>query len=93
MCKSPLHGKKFPGSYQHVRRPPWTTEPSLQILALDNEARRLPRVQQHLDRLGLHAEVRCGDITVEDAGSVGQFEHILPYVLSYSVFTMAPLRE
>jgi 16S rRNA (cytosine967-C5)-methyltransferase len=28
-------------------------EPSLQILALDNEARRLPRLQQNLDRLGL----------------------------------------
>jgi 16S rRNA (cytosine967-C5)-methyltransferase len=39
-------------------------EPSLQILALDNEARRLPRIQQNLDRLGLQAEVRCGDITL-----------------------------
>jgi 16S rRNA (cytosine967-C5)-methyltransferase len=52
-------------------------EPSLQILALDNEARRLPRIQQNLDRLSLHAEVQCADITQNDAARFGQFERIL----------------
>jgi 16S rRNA (cytosine967-C5)-methyltransferase len=52
-------------------------EPSLQVLALDNEARRLPRMQQNLERLGLHADVRCGDITQESAATLGMFDRIL----------------
>lgn len=50
-------------------------EPSLQILALDNEARRLPRIQQNLDRLGLTADVRCADIT--QSADFGSFDRIL----------------
>ncbi len=52
-------------------------EPSLQVLALDNEARRLPRIQQNLDRLGLLATVRCADITVAGAEQFGRFDRIL----------------
>jgi 16S rRNA (cytosine967-C5)-methyltransferase len=50
-------------------------EPSLQILAIDNEARRLPRIQQNLDRLGLTADVRCADIT--QSADFGTFDRIL----------------
>ncbi len=53
------------------------TEPSLQMLALDNEARRLPRIQQNLDRLGLHATVQCADITLAGAERFGRFDRIL----------------
>ncbi len=52
-------------------------EPTLQVLALDNEARRLPRILQNLDRLQLHAEVRCADITQEPAAEFGRFDRIL----------------
>lgn len=52
-------------------------EPTLQLLALDNEARRLPRIAQNLERLGLQAEVRCADITQTSAASFGLFDRIL----------------
>jgi len=52
-------------------------EPDLQILALDNEARRLPRIQQNLDRLGLPATVLCADITINGAAQYGFFDRIL----------------
>jgi 16S rRNA (cytosine967-C5)-methyltransferase len=51
-------------------------EPSLNVLALDNESRRLPRIQQNLDRLQLRAEVRCADITASTVG-LGSFDRIL----------------
>lgn len=52
-------------------------EPGLQVLALDNEARRLPRLHQNLERLGLRAEVRCADITAAPAAEFGRFDRIL----------------
>jgi hypothetical protein len=52
-------------------------EPTLQVLALDNEARRLPRITQNLERLGLYAEVRCADITRTPAAEYGHFDRIL----------------
>jgi 16S rRNA (cytosine967-C5)-methyltransferase len=33
----------------------------VRLLALDRDERRLPRIRENLDRLGLHAEVRAGD--------------------------------
>jgi 16S rRNA (cytosine967-C5)-methyltransferase len=33
----------------------------VRLLALDSDARRLPRIAENLARLGLHADVRCGD--------------------------------
>lgn len=38
-------------------------EPSLQVTALDADERRLGRVRENLDRLGVSAEVVCGDGT------------------------------
>jgi len=38
-------------------------EPSLRVTALDVEERRLVRVRENLARLGVSAEVRCGDGT------------------------------
>jgi len=52
-------------------------EPTLQVLALDNEARRLPRITQNLERLGLYAEVRCADITRTPSAEFGHFDRIL----------------
>lgn len=52
-------------------------EPSLQVLALDNEARRLPRIAQNLERLGLQADMRCADITQTSAITFGLFDRIL----------------
>lgn len=52
-------------------------EPTLQMLALDNEARRLPRILQNLVRLKLEAEVRCADITTSPASNFGSFDRIL----------------
>lgn len=52
-------------------------EPTLHVLALDNEARRLPRISQNLERLGLQAEVRCADITRTAAAEFGLFDHVL----------------
>jgi 16S rRNA (cytosine967-C5)-methyltransferase len=40
-------------------------EPALKIIALDREERRLPRMRDNLARLGLHADVSCGDITAQ----------------------------
>lgn len=51
-------------------------EPGLNILALDKEERRLPRIRDNLARLGQRAEVRCGDITA-DAFPVESFDRIL----------------
>lgn len=48
------------------------------LLALDSDPRRLPRVQQTLDRLGLRAELRCADATQVDSWWNGQaFDRIL----------------
>lgn len=38
-------------------------DPSLSVLCLDNDSRRLPRLQDNLTRCGLVADVACGDIT------------------------------
>ena len=35
----------------------------LHLLAIDNEPRRLPRIEENLRRLDLQADVRCADIT------------------------------
>jgi 16S rRNA (cytosine967-C5)-methyltransferase len=53
-------------------------EPELNILALDREERRQPRMRDNLARLGLQAEVRRGDITAESfAAEAGGFDCIL----------------
>lgn len=51
-------------------------EPTLNVLALDREERRLPRMRDNLARLGLLAEVRRGDITV-DVEREASFDRIL----------------
>lgn len=53
-------------------------EPSLQLLCLDNEVKRLPRLRDNLARCGLQATVLQGDITlgVPEAGE-GGFDSIL----------------
>jgi 16S rRNA (cytosine967-C5)-methyltransferase len=38
-------------------------EPSLRVTALDADERRLRRVRENLDRLGVAADIRCGDAT------------------------------
>lgn len=38
-------------------------EPSLKVTALDVEERRLQRVRENLNRLGVRADIRCGDGT------------------------------
>lgn len=52
-------------------------EPTLQIVALDNEPRRLPRIRQNLERLGLDATVHCADITRDSPDDFGLFDRIL----------------
>src|SRR5690606_10125307 len=53
------------------------SEPTLRITALDREERRLPRMRDNLARLGLQAEVRCGDITASEAFAPAGFDRIL----------------
>lgn len=48
----------------------------LKLLAIDNEPRRLPRISENLERLGLEAEVACADITAPDF-TRGPFDLIL----------------
>ncbi len=52
-------------------------EPGLNIVALDKEERRLPRMRENLARLGLQADVRCGDITTGETFALESFERIL----------------
>lgn len=52
-------------------------EPSLNVLALDREERRLPRMRENLERLGLHADLRCGDITADHELAPESFHRIL----------------
>lgn len=53
-------------------------EPTLDVLCLDNDARRLARLHENLTRCGLTATVLCGDITsgVPEA-STASFDAIL----------------
>lgn len=52
-------------------------EPGLELLALDRDERRLPRLQENLARLGLCAEVACADITANRSLAPGSFDRIL----------------
>jgi 16S rRNA (cytosine967-C5)-methyltransferase len=53
-------------------------EPSLDVLCLDKDERRLARVHENLDRCGLTATVMCGDITTgPPAGQDAPFDIIL----------------
>jgi len=53
-------------------------EPSLSVVAVDSEARRLQRVEENFERLGLSAELHCSDITHLDNWWDGQlFDRIL----------------
>jgi len=52
-------------------------EPSLQVIALDAEERRLGRVHENLNRLGVKAQVICGDGTASDWWDGEQFDRIL----------------
>ncbi|MDR9468555.1 16S rRNA (cytosine(967)-C(5))-methyltransferase RsmB [Marinospirillum sp.] len=50
----------------------------IQLLALDSEEKRLPRVYENLKRLGLTAEVKCADAADPDSWWDGQaFDRIL----------------
>ena len=52
-------------------------EPSLVVTALDNEERRLGRVRENLARLGVKANIRCGDATQTDWWDGEAFDRIL----------------
>jgi len=52
-------------------------EPSLQVTALDAEERRLNRVRENLTRLGVDANVICGDGTLKDWWDGELFDRIL----------------
>lgn len=53
-------------------------EPSLQVTALDIEERRLARVRDNLNRLGVSADIRCGDGTQPQGWWNGElFDRIL----------------
>ncbi|MEX2366878.1 MAG: 16S rRNA (cytosine(967)-C(5))-methyltransferase RsmB [Pseudohongiellaceae bacterium] len=53
-------------------------EPDLQLLALDNDAERLARVQSNLERLNLNAELQCADAGALDSWYQGEaFDRIL----------------
>ena len=52
-------------------------EPSLQVTALDADERRLGRVRENLNRLGLTANVICGDGTKTDWWDGELFDRIL----------------
>jgi len=53
-------------------------EPSLQVVALDSEERRLDRVRENLARLGVTAQICCGDGTKTSDWWDGQaFDRIL----------------
>jgi len=53
-------------------------EPTLSVLCLDNDSKRLPRLQDNLARCGLAAAVVCGDITDGlPAAYTGPFDAIL----------------
>lgn len=52
-------------------------EPALEVLCLDNDARRLPRLQENLDRCQLTATVQCADITRDSISEAASFDHII----------------
>ncbi len=53
-------------------------EPSLRVTALDVETRRLARVRENLARLGVSADIRCGDGTQPQAWWDGElYDRIL----------------
>ena len=53
-------------------------EPTLTVLCLDNDSKRLPRLQDNLARCGLAATVACADITQGlSAGLSGPFDAIV----------------
>lgn len=52
-------------------------EPSLQVTALDVDERRLGRVRENLTRLGVNANVICGDGTAQDWWDGELFDRIL----------------
>lgn len=52
-------------------------EPSLQVTALDADERRLVRVRENLNRLGVSAKVVCGDGTTKDWWDGELFDRIL----------------
>lgn len=52
-------------------------EPSLQVTALDADERRLGRVRENLTRLGVNANIICGDGTAKDWWDGELFDRIL----------------
>ncbi|MDX1319138.1 MAG: 16S rRNA (cytosine(967)-C(5))-methyltransferase RsmB [Oceanospirillum sp.] len=53
-------------------------EPTASVVAVDSEARRLQRVEENFERLGLNAELHCSDVTDLDNWWDGQlFDRIL----------------
>jgi 16S rRNA (cytosine967-C5)-methyltransferase len=51
--------------------------PGLAMVCIDNDSRRLPRLQANLDRCGFQADVRCADLSCDHIGSAGEFDAIL----------------
>lgn len=51
--------------------------PDLQVVCLDNDNKRLPRLQENLQRCGLVATVQCADITREPYSTDKVFDAIL----------------
>lgn len=49
----------------------------VELLALDNDARRLPRIEENLQRLQLHATLRVGDASERDWWDGMPFDRIL----------------
>lgn len=52
-------------------------EPTLRVLALDQDAKRLLRVHENLDRLGLQADVRCSELSQDQTLAPASFDRIL----------------
>src|SRR5690606_30200988 len=52
-------------------------EPTLRLLALDQDPKRLLRVHENLQRLGLQADVRCSELGQDPTLAPGSFDRIL----------------
>lgn len=52
-------------------------QPELDLVAMDRDARRVARISENLERLGLNATVVCGDICTGDNFPAESFDRIL----------------
>jgi 16S rRNA (cytosine967-C5)-methyltransferase len=53
------------------------SQPHLDMTALDSDERRISRIRENLERLGLNASVSCGDICVDSDFAPDSFDRIL----------------